>query len=159
MPGQNDYVQTTDAEFIKQVAATEAVLSDNLTETGASAAEVTQLRNLRVQLSDAVDAEDLLRRQLDTAWFGWVRSCEGSAKRRKSEGQIAKVGSAFAVYHPTGVAPPVVDEVKPGPASRPSERDKRGQSLYPPKDKWHNRIGTITRTTSPARLGRTCPTR
>ena len=48
---------------------------------------------------------------------------------------------------PDGVTPPADGEVKPGPASRPSERDKGGQSLwdekggewrYSPGDKWHN---------------------
>jgi hypothetical protein len=48
---------------------------------------------------------------------------------------------------PEGVVPPAEGRVKPGPASRPSERDKGGQSLwddkggewrYSPEDKWHN---------------------
>ena len=48
---------------------------------------------------------------------------------------------------PEGVTPPADGEVKPGPASRPSERDKGGQSLwddhggewrYFPEDKHHN---------------------
>lgn len=48
---------------------------------------------------------------------------------------------------PEGVSPPVDGEVKPGPASRPSERDKGGQSLWDdkggewrwfPGDRWHN---------------------
>lgn len=56
-------------------------------------------------------------------------------------------GSAFVGYPPEGVAPPAEGEVKPGPASRPSERGKGGQSLwddkggewrYSPEDKWHN---------------------
>lgn len=50
---------------------------------------------------------------------------------------------------PEGVRPPIpaADQCKPGPASRPSERDKGGQSLWDPNggewrwfpgDKWHN---------------------
>ncbi|MRD49444.1 hypothetical protein GHT07_19400 [Caenimonas koreensis DSM 17982] len=50
---------------------------------------------------------------------------------------------------PDGVKPPIpeADQCKPGPASRPSERDKGGQSLWDPNggewrwfpgDKWHN---------------------
>lgn len=50
---------------------------------------------------------------------------------------------------PEGVQPPIpeADQCKPGPASRPSERDKGGQSLWDPNggewrwfpgDKWHN---------------------
>lgn len=48
---------------------------------------------------------------------------------------------------PDGVFPPSDGQCKPGPASRPSERDKGGQSLWDPKggewrwfpgDKWHN---------------------
>jgi hypothetical protein len=50
---------------------------------------------------------------------------------------------------PEGIKPPIpeADQCKPGPASRPSERDKGGQSLWDPNggewrwfpgDKWHN---------------------
>lgn len=48
---------------------------------------------------------------------------------------------------PEGINPPVDGQCKPGPASRPSERDKGGQSLWDPNggewrwfpgDKWHN---------------------
>jgi hypothetical protein len=50
---------------------------------------------------------------------------------------------------PEGVAPPVAepDKLEAGPASRPSEQQKGGQSLwdadggewrYAPEDKWHN---------------------
>ena len=50
---------------------------------------------------------------------------------------------------PDGIKPPIpeADQCKPGSASRPSERDKGGQSLWDPKggewrwfpgDKWHN---------------------
>ena len=48
---------------------------------------------------------------------------------------------------PEGVSPPSDGQCKPGPASRPSERDKGGQSLWDPQggewrwspgDKWHN---------------------
>jgi len=50
---------------------------------------------------------------------------------------------------PEGVRPPIpeADQCQPGPASRPSERDKGGQSLWDPSggewrwfpgDKWHN---------------------
>ena len=48
---------------------------------------------------------------------------------------------------PEGIDPPAEGECKPGPASRPSERDKGGQSLWDPAggewrwfpgDKWHN---------------------
>ncbi|GAA4333999.1 hypothetical protein GCM10023165_09510 [Variovorax defluvii] len=50
---------------------------------------------------------------------------------------------------PEGILPPIpeADQCKPGPASRPSERDKGGQSLWDPKggewrwfpgDRWHN---------------------
>jgi hypothetical protein len=48
---------------------------------------------------------------------------------------------------PDGISPPVDGQCKPGPASRPSERGKGGQSLWDPKggewrwfpgDKWHN---------------------
>ena len=48
---------------------------------------------------------------------------------------------------PEGIDPPTEGQCKPGPASRPSERDKGGQSLWDPKggewryfpeNKWHN---------------------
>jgi len=48
---------------------------------------------------------------------------------------------------PKGIEPPTDGQCKPGPASRPSERDKGGQSLWDPDgsewrwfpgDKWHN---------------------
>jgi hypothetical protein len=48
---------------------------------------------------------------------------------------------------PEGINPPTDGQCKPGPASRPSERDKGGQSLWDPTggewrwspgDKWHN---------------------
>ena len=48
---------------------------------------------------------------------------------------------------PEGVSPPIPEQCEPGPASRPSERDKGGQSLWDPDggewrwfagDKWHN---------------------
>jgi hypothetical protein len=48
---------------------------------------------------------------------------------------------------PEGISPPTDSDVHPGPASRPSEREKGGQSLwdekggewrYAPSDNWHN---------------------
>jgi hypothetical protein len=50
---------------------------------------------------------------------------------------------------PPGVKPPIpdADKCKPGPASRPSEREKGGKSLWDPRggewrylpgDRWHN---------------------
>ncbi len=55
-------------------------------------------------------------------------------------------GSALYYVYDAG-KPPVEGDTKPGPASRPSERDKGGKSLwddnggewrYSPEDKWHN---------------------
>ena len=62
-------------------------------------------------------------------------------------GANSEGGERIRGLPPEGVAPPAEGEVKPGPASRPSERDKGGQSLwddkggewrYSPEDKWHN---------------------
>jgi hypothetical protein len=62
-------------------------------------------------------------------------------------GADSEGGERIRGLPPEGVAQPVEGEVKPGPASRPSERDKGGQSLwddkrgewrYSPEDKWHN---------------------
>ena len=75
------------------------------------------------------------------------RLARGLATIILNDGANSEGGERIRGLPPEGVAPPVEGEVKPGPASRPSERDKGGQSLwddkrgewrYSPEDKWHN---------------------